>query len=92
MAPTQLHGIQHIDVLYSEIELTKHHKVGDVLSHACHAASNKQAELHRSAEDLERTRRELSGIKADLHASQVRASSLDAQVHALEGVVQFTVQ
>lgn len=55
LAPTQLRGIQLIDILYSEMELRRHDTVVDVLLHACYATANMQAESRRSPEDLERT-------------------------------------
>lgn len=69
----QSRGIQQIDVLYCEIELTSHHTVGDVLWHACYVASNMQAGLRRSAEDLERTRRALAHGG---RSSRVKSASL----------------
>lgn len=80
----QLSGIRQIDVLYCEIELMRHHVNGDVLSHVCYAAANMRPEPRRGAKDLASTRRKLSRMDADLHASKDRASSLDARVHGME--------
>lgn len=91
LTPSQLRGIWHIGVLYGMHELAAHPTGGEVLSYACYRASKVRVQLDHRNEDLERSRRELARMEVDVHAAQVRASSMQACAQSLEAVRVYQV-
>lgn len=80
LTPQHLRSIKHVDVLYREADLFKHHHDGEVLSHALYTPRRWRENAHRNAEERDRARREFSRMEADLHSSQGRTFSLEAYI------------